>query len=298
MIDWGGFDRFLGVDWSGAASSSGSPIFVADGRPDGDKIRVETLTRASSRRAVENFLRGSDLQRHPSWESPRWPAPRPLGSNEAVLVGLDFAFGFTIDFQAHALAPTDQWEWAAKADCAERLDEHLRRNCDSGWFKFTRDETLPREPFRATEHAVPGSPASVFNLAAAAKQVGRGSIRGMAMLHRIRDSACVWPFDTMERGSRTRPVLVEMYPAMWIDQAAKSHLPVRIEQAERLCTWLNFGQDVQLAAAGDDDALDALAILAGFCRAAPGAWLNRSLPFAARQEGWIWGAEARTDVLP
>lgn len=42
-----------------------------------------------------------------------------------------------------------------------------------------------------------------------------------------------------------------------------------------------------LAAAGDDDALDALAILAAFSQRDPADELSRDLPDEALTEGWI-----------
>jgi hypothetical protein len=299
VTDWANFDRFIGIDWSGAAKPSNCSIFVADGRPDGNKIQVTTLTRAASREAVEIFLRGeNDLARHKQWEPEqrereRWPAPARLSRDERVLVGLDFAFGFADGFAQHlAGRGTMPWKWAAAADEAPSVDKFIRDDEGSGWFRLDKGQNLPDEPFRLTEGRLERKPASVFDLKAASKQVGLGSIRGMAMLDRLGEQVQVWPFQKIGTSTAGRRVLVEMYPAMWLTPgAAKSHLPVRVAEVQQLRKRLEFNTDVEYAAVGDDNALDALAILDAFARCLPAEGLRKDLPLAAKREGWIWGVD-------
>ena len=52
----GGFERFIGVDWSGAARPSGQHVYVAEAHRQDARITIQSVVRARDRSAVEGYL--------------------------------------------------------------------------------------------------------------------------------------------------------------------------------------------------------------------------------------------------
>ncbi|MGE0180405.1 MAG: hypothetical protein AB7O91_11375 [Sphingomonas sp.] len=133
------------------------------------------------------------------------------------------------------------------------------------------------------------SPYSCFNLVGAA-QVGKSSLTGMRVLHRLNGRIPFWPFDPPpERG----PLLIEIYTALPAREAG-IRKGSKIRDAATL--------DVALAALGskphrplrryDDHATDAILTAAWLRGAAARAelWSPSGLtPALARTEGWTFG---------
>ncbi|MBO9624696.1 MAG: hypothetical protein J7500_18470 [Sphingomonas sp.] len=165
---------------------------------------------------------------------------------------------------------------------------HFRQRGDCG-------DLFPagRGRFRVCEHgqeAMRLSPYSCFNLVGAS-QVGKSSLTGMRVLHRLRGRVPLWPFDPVpERG----PVLVEIYTALAARLAGMRKGISKIRDAATL--------DALLAAFGaephgplsrtDDHATDAI-LSAAWLRIAAGRhelWSPAALtPELARTEGWTFG---------
>ena len=152
-----------------------------------------------------------------------------------------------------------------------------------------------RGRFRETEHGQARAgcrPYSNFNLVGAA-QVGKGSLAGMRLLHRLSGVHTIWPFDPLpDQGS----VLVEIYTTLAAIAAGRTAARSKIRDWDAL--------DAAMAALGSqparrhqealsDHAADALLAAAWLRRAAPdpALWTPPLLtPDLAQREGWTFGA--------
>ena len=151
-----------------------------------------------------------------------------------------------------------------------------------------------RGRFRQTEHAQARAgcrPYSIFNLVGAA-QVGKGSLAGMRLLHRLQDQFAIWPFDPLP-GSGS--VLVEIYTTLAAIAAGRSSARSKIRDYSALNAALSAlgSKPVRGDGALSDHAADAL-ISAAWLRsiAHDPSWWNPPLltPDIAATEGWTFGA--------
>jgi hypothetical protein len=292
----GPFERFIGIDWSGASKASGQQIFVAEARRKEEGVRLLRVVRAKDRSAVKAFLRGDPIDPAPEWED--WPRPDPPTGSKRTLVGLDFAFGFPAEFEHPSRG--ERWTWGDLARLCGELDSaaNLRRAIDADEVLRRQfalgDGPSPTRRYRETEKGLSSRAESVFHLIGPS-QVGAGSIRGIAMLDRLRDSAlAVWPFDGDE--TTTSPtVLVEVFPRLWLRKKLnKAELPARATQLEE---WKRDAVaaegHAELAALASGDAIDAAAAAIGLARDNPFLPMPGTLPDEARRrEGWIVGVPA------
>jgi hypothetical protein len=298
----GGFERFIGVDWSGAARPSGQHVYVAEALRQDARVTVHSVVRARDRSAVEAYLRGEALAHAPAWSD--WPGPRPLDRRSRRIVALDFAFGFPTEFRLPGLEGAWRWDelaaWAARmVDVQNGSLESLRKSIErdpalAAQFRLRGgDPALMHK--RLTDTHAPGRPESVFHLIGPS-QVGLGSITGLAMLHRLREQEglALWPFDPPERIDAAAAVLVEIFPRMWLGSGIrKNELPGRVRQLQ---AWqhdgIAFRNDAELAVASSGDALDAAAAAIGAARSCYRLPSPESLPqVASRREGWIAGVQ-------
>jgi len=300
------FDRFVGVDWSGAARPSGQQIYVAEATLQSGRVTVASVVRARDRAAVEAFLRGAPLEQAPAWRG--WPSPGALARGARRVVAFDFAFGFPVAFRHPDQGR--EWSWDDLGSLANRLSpggieerphESLRRAIAAdpvlaGQFRLHGGNGVPATPHRMTDRRQDGlRPESVFHLIGPS-QVGIGSIAGIAMLHRLRgrDDLAVWPFDGGDRVETARQVLVEVWPRMWLERGLrKNELPGRVRQLERWAQQgVNFRTRAEQAALSSGDALDAAAAAIGAARTCHMLPSHAPLPRDARQrEGWIVGVQ-------
>lgn len=279
----GRFDRFLAIDWSGAKGERHKGIAVAEAsRGDGPPMLVPPPhPRGWSRTEVLEFLR-----RLPG----RW------------LAGFDFSFAPPFVARGEylpGLAAPDSapafWAWLdAQCDCPhlsahQFLEGPARRHMWMGAADGPKADFLH---FRVCEQrfnaAGGGKPSTVFDLLGAA-QVGKASFSGMRLLHRLRGTAPVWPFEPPDPG---RPLVVEIYTRLFLREAGGRGLKLR-DRA---------GLDRALAALGSrpwqgperltDHETDVLVSAAGLRRLAadPDRWTPPGLtPEVARTEGWTFG---------
>jgi len=150
-----------------------------------------------------------------------------------------------------------------------------------------------RGRFRVCEigqEAMALSPYSCFNLVGAS-QVGKSSLTGMRVLHRLRGRVGLWPFDPLpDRG----PVLVEIYTSLAARLAGMRKGISKIRDAGTLDTMLAaFGSAPHAPLPRyDDHATDAV-LSAAWLRVAArqsGLWEPAGLtPELARTEGWTFG---------
>lgn len=151
-----------------------------------------------------------------------------------------------------------------------------------------------RGRFRMTEHAQAAMgcrPYSNFNLVGAA-QVGKSSLTGMRMLHRLRGHLPVWPVDPLPPSGS---VVVEIYTTLAALEAGRSVARTKIRSFAELDEALAVlgSPPVGGQEAIDDHSSDALLTCAWLRAVAgdPRRWSPAGLtPDIARTEGWTFGA--------
>lgn len=232
-----------------------------------------------------------------------------IGSGGRPLVGIDCAFSLPFDragayFRRPATAP-DLWA-LVDAVCADDPDlgglSFVRHPAfaDGFWTAGARGPGHAM-PQRATERACRedglGAPESPYKLIGA-KQVGKGGLAGMRLLHALRaalgDRVAVWPFDGPPDG---RAVVAEIYPRLFLRRAGAGNGKLRDwgTLALRLAALGSEPCEVRPDAPSDHET-DALVSAAGLraIAADPAVWSPPALdPRARAQEGWILGVGVR-----
>lgn len=151
-----------------------------------------------------------------------------------------------------------------------------------------------RGRFRITELAQAAMgcrPYSNFNLVGAA-QVGKSSLTGMRMLHRLRGCLAVWPIDPLPPSGS---VVVEIYTSLAARGAGRSPSRAKMRTYADLNQALAVLGSPPIEGTGpiDDHSSDA-AVAAAWLRMVshdPQHWTPAGLtPDIARTEGWTFGA--------
>ncbi|WP_298196178.1 hypothetical protein [Novosphingobium sp.] len=152
-----------------------------------------------------------------------------------------------------------------------------------------------RGRFRVTERAQDSMgcrPYSNFNLVGAA-QVGKSSLSGMRLLHRLGGRLPVWPVDPLPA---TGSVVVEIYTTLAALAAGRAPGRSKMRTMAELNTALAAPAIASAPLGGqgaiDDHASDALLTAAWLRRAAtdPLLWHPAGLAAVAHTEGWTFGA--------
>lgn len=270
--------RILTVDWSGAGPGHARRLWVAEVHEG----RLMSLRNGQTRDEVTARLVAITARAH--------------AAGERVLMGLDFAFGFPSWYLSARGWTSSVEAWTDFTPAA--VHDVLAAPTFPFWGREptrTRPTALREEsdtpPSRATERSVRdiARPFSVFQLVGAGA-VGVGSLRGMATLAALHAAgAHVWPFTPDAGGSGV--VVAEVWPRLAAPDVIKSNAASRREALHTLATVLQCAASDVEAAAGSDDAFDALA-------AAAWLWQHRvqleRLPDDStpeeRREGRILGA--------
>ena len=282
------FDRFVGVDWSGAQGRAYSGIAVAAcGAGNGAPVLVQPPARR---------WRRSDFV--------DWVVAQ-ANDDRRMLVGIDCAFALPAAMATGLLgtnySAASLWAYI-DALCASADDYYGGGFALHEAHRHLFWHSGPRPPdfaehHRAGEHACRlaglGSPESSLKLVGA-RQVGKGGLAGMRVLAALKKQLgaafAVWPFDPVDRA---RIVCVELYPRLFMRMAGHGNAKVRSGEALNRC----------LAALGSDPATvteetlvdhdtDALVAAAGLRLIAGDAavWSPAGLDsLAIRAEGWIFG---------
>lgn len=283
------FRRFACIDWSGAKGDRQKGIAVAIS--DGPGRTPKLLDRAWSRQAVLDWLldharRQSDL-----------------------LIGIDFSTAFPfLDagayFPGWADSPADARALWQLVDTISADDPHLEAGTfvdhDEARRHFRRHGGQQGDLFgsgngryrlveRICRDDRHGPATSCFNLVGAA-QVGKSSLTGMRLLHRLGGRIPVWPFDPVpDRG----PMIVEIYTTI-AARAAGLTGGSKMRDADRLRAGL-AGYGILRAPAlarYDDHSTDAILTAAWLAEAASRTdlWAPPALSSEiAAVEGWTFG---------
>ncbi len=281
---------FIAIDWSGQAVARPKGLAVARAFSGNAAPKLVEHPDGWSREAIQHHL--LDLAE----------------SGTRALIGLDLSPAFPYAdqgafFPGWPESPPDARAlWKLVDDlCAgdphlsamhflahPEARRHFRQHRDCG-------DLFPpgRGRFRVVEHGQAEmrlSPYSCFNLVGAS-QVGKSSLTGMRMFHRLAGRIPFWPFDPLPPDG---PVLVEIYTALASRAAGMRKGVSKIRDAGTLDTRLAaLGSDPHAPLARyDDHATDAM-LSAAWLRAVaqlPELWSPPKLtPALARTEGWTFG---------
>jgi hypothetical protein len=288
------FQQFLAIDWSGAAGERHRGISLAVADAGGGPPVLVRRGVPWSRGEVLGLLR--DLP-------------------GATLVGMDLGISLPfVDcgafFPGWTDSPPDAPALWAMIDDICAADPHLeatsfvdhaelaayfRRHGGRQGAHFGCDGAEHgRGRFRRTEHAQAATgcrPYSNFNLVGAA-QVGKSSLTGMRLLHRLRGLVPVWPVDPLPESGT---VLVEIYTTLAAREAGRRAGRAKMRRFEELNEALATLGSPPVAGGGaiDDHSSDALLTAAWLRKVADDQrrWNPAGLtPEIARTEGWTFGA--------
>ena len=288
------FNQFLAIDWSGAAGERQHGIAMALASAEGGPPVLVERGKAWSREEVLAVL--LDL-----------PADTLVGMDLGISLPFADCGAF---FPGWGRSPPDARALWATIDSICAADPHLaasgfvdhpelarffrRHGGREGDFFRCDGAAHGRGRFRVTEHAqaeMGCKPYSNFNLVGAA-QVGKSSLTGMRMLHRLGGAVPVWPIDPLPaRGS----VVVEIYTSLAALEVGRAPGKAKIRTYRELNAALATFDSASVPGDGaiDDHSSDALLTAAWLREVAddPHRWNPAALtPAIARTEGWTFGA--------
>lgn len=262
--------RVIAIDWSGRAVHSERTIWLAEAA-DGQLVSLEN---------------GRDREQLADW------LIAEARHDSEIVVGMDFAFSMPRWYMRECGFADAPALWAAMHG---GLSEELLAACEPPFWGRAGKRMPPRDDerdgFRATDraHLVGGiGPKSVFQIGGAGA-VGTGSLRGMPVLHRLREAGfSIWPF--CETGG---PRVMEIYPRLLTGAIHKRQALARRCFIER--HYPELETTFARIAASSEDAFDA-AVSALVMSAHTG--VLRALPPARDEresiEGRIWAPEHAT----
>ena len=286
------FNRFIGVDWSGAR---------------GPRLPGLQVAEAQSGRSAPRLVPCPDGKHWTRAAFVAWIV-ESMQMPDRVLVGFDFAFSFPrIDrgsfFPGVSDSPenaTDLWQ---RVECICRDSEgfyaapFVENTPYSAYFQGgDRYERRQRLTDRHCLEAGLGRPESIFRLVGPA-QVAKGSLAGMRVLRHLSQAVAqlsIWPFEPVPR-EKAAAVAVEMYPGAFVRMSGVARGKIRdVQSLNNVLQY--FGSRPVVADVLDggatDDKSDAL-VAAAALRHISGdgtVWNPARLSDASHwQEGWIFG---------
>lgn len=252
------FDQFVAIDWSGARQVNTKAIAVAvcDKRGNANLLKPRGSI-LWSRQLVHDYL-----------------LSLTEGSNR-VLVGIDCNLGLPAQIARsllrgnlsgrrlwdalHALAPDTENFYAEPVWSSAELSPY-----------FWQSGTMPRTWLNLRRNCEKVSiamglvqPESTLKLIGS-KQVGKGGLAGMLMLHSLlgkTDKIAIWPFDEINKLRKAKLVICEIYPRLWLLRAG---LRTKIRNKNDMCLTLQKlgAKGIPTNFSSDHDA-DALAAVVG-----------------------------------
>lgn len=288
------FERFIAIDWSGAKGDKHASIAVASIDLDSDIVHLRNPDQGHSwsRQAVADFIAGQIAQKR-------------------CLMGIDCAFSLSKDIAGaylKAKVPHVFDLWALIDELCDTEENDFYAGAFWQTEPYARDFWVHgkrphdfQDAHRETEWAVRkagfGAPESPFKLIGA-KQVGKGGLAGMRMLHsfkkRYYDQFAIWPF---EQGA-SKSVMCEIYPRLFIRKAGFGNQKLRGMDA--LNQALSFYQArIKPKKNLNDHESDAIISAAGMKQAElqdRALSSMKSMSIKAREfEGWIYGCPVLKD---
>lgn len=220
--------RIIAIDWSGAAKRAADKIWIAEAS-DGDLLRLEC---------------GRDREQTAAW------LIEQASHSEPPVVGMDFAFSFPAWFLQELGIESAPELWRRLHD--GRYKEWLA-SCDPPFWGRAGSKCTIDRARRSRRTDNDHGAKSVFQIGGAGA-VGTGSIRGMSVLHMLRNNGFrVWPFDDTVPNAST---IVEIYPRAWsrgVVKSSGSHRAAFIAKPR----FPRLSDGMRILAASNDDAFDA-----------------------------------------
>ena len=290
------FEHFLAIDWSGAGGERHAGIALALAHADGGPPLLvrPPHPRGWSRAEVLALL--LDL-----------PGDTLVGMDLGISLPFADCSAFFPGWERSPRHARDLWKLI---DTLAATDEHLaapsfidhpeiapyfRRHGGREGALFRADGAAHgRGRLRVTEHAQAAmglKPYSNFNLVGAA-QVGKSSLTGMRVLHRLGGRAAIWPIDPLPASG---PVVCEIYTSLAAIEAGRSAGRAKMRSFEELNEALAALGAPAVPGEGplDDHSCDAL-LTAAWLRMVhrdDARWTPHGLTTAlAATESWTFGA--------
>ena len=279
------FERFIGIDWSGARGQRHRAIAVAKcevGRRA--PMLVSPPSNAWARADVLSWLVGLAAR------------------GERALIGMDFSFAPPFADQGAYLLGKETpatarpfWAWvdalASDIDlgAARVLENQLRPYCYFGMASGAKASFQRWRVCEAKFNGQGGGRASSIFDCVGASQVGKASFAGMRLLHRLGGEIPVWPFDPVPDEG---PVLVEIYTRVFLQRAGGRGLKLRDRGALNAALAGLGSEAAEGEGAIGDHAADAMVTAAGLRAAVgePQLWRPEGMTFEiAATEGWTFG---------
>lgn len=232
------FARYIGIDYSGAetstASLKGLRVYLAQSdSPPEEVVPAPSPRKYWTRRGIADFL--------VAW----------LSEDVATLVGIDHGFSFPLRyFEAHRLAP----DWPT---FLEDFQRHWPTDDDNTYVDFVREGLHGRGAerggdtrWRRLTELRAGSAKSVFHFdvpGSVAKATHAGIPWLLYLRRHLGERAHFWPFDGWQIPSG-RSAVVEVYPALWKHAFAANGRTADQHDAYSVAAWLRQSDlDGQLA---------------------------------------------------
>lgn len=267
------FQRFVGIDWSGAIGSRHPAVQIA--ACDNGNDPPQLVLPASGIWSRTDVL---------EWLS---------GLSGDVLVGMDAGFGFAA--VPPFLGPARELWAEIDTICAADADlgghSFIARHRDAFWMGAGDGPRHLRAHLRVTERAYAetrlGAPTSNFVLLGAS-QVGKATLSAMRLLHRL--DWPVWPFDApLDKG----PIILEIYAQAFAQMGGtRGKIRDRVTLDASLARLASAPMPAGFPAAFPDHVGDAVITAAGLrlIAADPRWWAPPAMtPAIAATEGWTFG---------
>jgi hypothetical protein len=231
MIDQGPiFDRYVGIDYSGAqtptASLKGLRVYVADRISEAREVPPPPSPRKYwNRREVADWV------------------VECLRPEQRTLVGIDHGFSFPLQYFDRHRLPHD---WQAFLD---DFQKHWPTDEDQTYVDFVRDGRYGHSAARSGEptwrrltERRAGAAKSVFHFDVQG-QVAKSTHAGLPWLRYVRQQVGAgvhfWPFDGWDIPAR-RSAVVEVYPALWNKAFARGDRTLDQHDAYSVAEWTRF----------------------------------------------------------
>lgn len=284
------FERYVGMDWSGAKSPLRShAVAIATCYAD-DQLAPSFETDKLSRTDAFNYI--SEL----------------IESKQRCFVGIDCNFGYSLDVGKKQFGENahfqDLWDTVEQTNAdnpnffAGAFWTHPKyskyfwtQGKQPEWFSVER---LRRYTEQLATQSGLGIPESPFKLIGA-KQVGKGGLAGMRMVHRLKeehgDKVAIWPYEA-EKVDEARVVISELYPRLFIRHAGFGNSKIReLESLNAVLehfSCLPIASDIEI----NDHLSDAIIAATGlrwFFQNHQALDTSYLPPQAIQFEGWIFG---------
>jgi len=263
--------RIIAIDWSGDKTLSGQrrKIWIADWHDN-----TVTLTSGRTREQTAEYLIEAANQM------------------PELVAGLDFAFSYPAWFLRDQRCPSAEAFWSLIAN--GKGEEWLSQPNSFCWGrKGSRCPTDHRAPawrgFRQTDREIGIAgiqPKSPFQIGGAGA-VGTGSLRGIPILHRLRQAGfSIWPFNAFRM-----PAAFEIYPRLFTGAGNKSRQEFRAAHLSHL-RYRALPEEALNEARNSEDAFDALcSVIEMKDHAEELASLHQATDPVELLEGKIWRPE-------